>query len=355
MDFRKSADEIQNEMLSNIDNSYEKSKGYFLWDILKAISIRLKVFLENLQKVSNELDIEQLTGGELDRFIYQRTGLKRKQATYSEGILSVIGNGVIKTGDLFETEGFLRYEAIETTQIIGNGSIKIRAVFTGVAGNVPARTIVKIPITISGISSCINNDPTSKGYEIESDEDFLKRYYERIRIPATSGNKYHYRRWALEVSGVGDARVFPLWNGNNTVKVVIINQDRQPASMELVKSVQNYIDPEITGVGKGEAPIGAFCTVVSANEKQINISVKVKVSYEYEMESIKESIQNEIIHYLASIAFQKDYLSYAVVGASILNVDGVLDYEDLKLNGKTQNIKCTEYEVMTLGSVKLLE
>ena len=51
MDYRKSADSIQKELLSEIEDSYEKSKGYFLWDILKAVAVGMKNLLEKLQKL----------------------------------------------------------------------------------------------------------------------------------------------------------------------------------------------------------------------------------------------------------------------------------------------------------------
>lgn len=355
MDYRKSADIIQNEMLDQIDKSYEKSKGYFLWDISKAIAIRIKDILYQLQEVANRLDVEQLSGSELERFIYQRTGIRRREATHAQGILSVKGNGIIYRGSFFETSGLIRYEALETTEIVGHANIKIISVSAGTIGNVPARTVTKMPVTITGISDCINENEISEGYEAETDEDLLARYYERIRTPATSGNIYHYRRWALEVAGVGDARVFPLWNGNNTVKVVIIDQYRLPASDELVNNVQKYIDPGISGTGEGQAPIGAFCTVVSAAAVEINITLDLILVPGYNISDVKSRIEEEIENYLASIAFKESYLSYAVVGARILNVDGIHDYNDLLLNGEAHNIECEKHEVMVLGSVTLNE
>ena len=355
MDYRKSADDIQNEMLSNISDSYEKSKGYFLWDILKAISIRIKELLESLQDVANSLDVENLSGEKLERFIYQRTCIKRREASYAKGVITVNGNGSVNEGDFFETEGFVRFKATESAEVINTADIQIQAINPGISGNVPAQTITKMPITITGISSCVNNAVTSEGYEAETDADLLIRYYERLQMPATSGNVYHYKQWAKEVQGVGDAKVFPLWNGDNTVKVVIIDQNRLPASKELVDSVQEYIDPEITGKGEGEAPIGAFCTVVSAEGKEINISLKITLASGYEQETVKLSIKNSVSQYLKSIAFASDYLSYAVVGATILDVDGVIDYSDLTINGDIKNIECGAEEVMVIGSVELIE
>ena len=354
MDYRKSADSIQKELLSEIDDSYEKSKGYFLWDILKAVAVGMKNLLEKLQIVSDKLDIENIYGEERERFIFQRTGITRRQATFSEGVITVKGNGIVKKGDLFETEGLIRFKAVETVNVIEQADIIVKAVTAGAIGNVPMGSITKMPITIQGITSCTNHTATEGGYQQENDKDLLVRYYERLREPATSGNIYHYKRWAKEVEGVGAVNVFPLWNGDNTVKIVIIDLERQPASDELVEKVQNYIDPNSTGTGQGQAPIGAYCTVESAKPKIINVSVLLHVSKYVVLEVIKKEIENKIIEYFKQIAFEQEYASFAQIGANILSVENVLDYENMTLNGLTQNITCQKYEVMILGEVTLL-
>ena len=331
MDYRKSADSIQKELLSEIEDSYEKSKGYFLWDILKAVAVGIKNLLEKLQIVSDKLDIENIYGEERERFIFQRTGITRRQATFSEGVITVKGNGIVKKGDLFETEGLIRFKAVETVNVIEQADIIVKAVTAGAIGNVPMGSITKMPITIQGITSCTNHTATEGGYQQENDKDLLVRYYERLREPATSGNIYHYKRWAKEVEGVGAVNVFPLWNGDNTVKIVIIDLERQPASDELVEKVQNYIDPNSTGTGQGQAPIGAYCTVESAKPKIINVSVLLHVSKYVVLEVIKKEIENKIIEYFKQIAFEQEYASFAQIGANILSVENVLDYENMTL------------------------
>ena len=230
----------------------------------------------------------------------------------------------------------------------------MKAVLAGAGSNVPVGSITKMPITIQGITSCVNEASTEGGYEAESDKDLLLRYYEKLREPATSGNIYHYKRWAKEVEGVGAAYVFPLWAGDNTVKVVIIDLERQPASTELVEKVQNYIDPNRTGTGEGQAPIGAYCTVESAKPKIINVSVMLHTSKYANLEVVKKEMKTKITNYLKQIAFEQDYASFAQIGANILSVENVLDYENLTLNGLTQNITCQKEEVMLLGELVLL-
>lgn len=126
----------------------------------------------------------------------------------------------------------------------------VTAIIAGVSGNVGAGSITMIPKTMQGITACTNLEPARGGYAAESDSALREHYYEALRTPATSGNIYHYKQWAKAVSGVGDAKVYPLWAGDNTVQVVIINDNMQPADDTLVKNVQDYIDPESNGTGE---------------------------------------------------------------------------------------------------------
>ncbi|MDO4302167.1 MAG: baseplate J/gp47 family protein [Clostridia bacterium] len=47
------------------------------------------------------------------------------------------------------------------------------------------------------------------------------RYYLRLQMPATSGNKAHYRLWALECNGVGGAKASRDNSINNKVNLYI--------------------------------------------------------------------------------------------------------------------------------------
>ena len=114
------------------------------------------------------------------------------------------------------------------------------------------------------------------GFDAETDISLLERYMIAVQTPATSGNIYHYKQWARAVEGVGNSRIFPLWNGRNTVKVVIINDNQQPASSELVKKLKTTLthmgDKMKHGELVTEKPLsGAYCTVKSAVAKDINI------------------------------------------------------------------------------------
>ena len=347
------ADKLHEEILDQIDDGYQKTVGYPTYDLTKAFAMVMAPLYLALSDTADKLDVEQLEGNELTRFVKQRKGVKRKEATYATGLLDVTGSGQVKAGDLFETAGGIQFSADTTTDIVSSGSIAVTSTIAGAAGNVGAGAITMMPKTIQGITACNNPEPTSGGYASETDDSLRERYYEALQRPPTSGNKYHYIAWAKEVSGVGDAKVYPLWDGDNTVQIVIIDDNKQPADNKLIASVQQHIDPDSAGTGDGEAPIGAHCTVTSAAANSIAVSVTVKLLAGYDAEVVRKSITDAITAYLQSIAFKQDYVSYGKIAGAINDSEGVEDYGNLLVNNGNANVAVTDKEVAILGEVAI--
>lgn len=349
-------DAIQARMLNNIVGKYDKTEGSFIYDILKPVAIELEGINEDIEEAKNKLSIENLEGEELEQRVYERTGIERKAATKASGYVKITGkaDSSINEGDLVasDTVNFIIQEA-KTIDSSGEIEVLIECEEYGPAGNVPAGSISYFPVTISGITGVTNDEDFTNGYAAESDEELLERYYEHIIAPATSGNKYHYINWAKEVTGVGDAKVIPLWDGDNTVKIVIIDSNKQPASIELIEEVQSYIDPDKMGLGEGKAPIGAYCTVVSANGVTLNISFAAIKDTSVTDTERQQSVEDNIVNYLREIAFNEEVISYNKVISIILNSEGVIDFSDLTINGQTSAVSLAEDEVAVLGVVTI--
>ena len=347
------ASEILEQLLEAMPDSYQKTIGFPTYDLLAAVSLRMEGTDEEIAQAKTLLDPENLTGDDLDRFVFPRSGLDRRQATFAHGVVHVVGTGTVSEGALFESGGGIQFYATQTVQITGEGDVPVTCRQDGTAGNLPAHSVTQMPVTIQGIASCDNPAPMSGGYDEEDDAAYYERYLLKIRTPATSGNIYHYQSWALEVAGVGAVKVFPLGHGANTVDVVIVDSTGQPADSELVQEVQDYIDPGSGGKGEGQAPVGAQCYVSAATAKPITISCTVSKLNTAEEETVTAGIKAAVAAYLAEIAFEQDYVSYARIGDRILDVEGVLDIEGLLVGGGTANIQVGEREVATLGEVTL--
>ncbi|GEO28150.1 hypothetical protein AAC03nite_39350 [Alicyclobacillus acidoterrestris] len=350
--------DILTALLAAIPDTYDKSVGSFVWDNLAAVAENIAALDDNLDAATDKLSIANLTGDELTQRVYERTGIRRDEATYATGTVTLIGTGAVNAGDLVETQGGIQFQITTTTDITTSGDVPIQAVVAGAAGNVPAGTITLFPVTLSGFTAVTNANPTKGGADEESDSDLLQRYYDYVQNPPTSGNKSEYFNWAIGFQGVGGANVLPLWNGNNTVKVVVVGADKQPASDDIVSALQTYLDPGVTGLGDGVAPIGAFVTTVSATGLAIDFAATLVLSPGYDIATATQNVQASLISYLQTVASEQygtptaktAIVSYAKAGDAILNSAGVEDYSNLTLNGAMSNITVAIEQVAVLGT-----
>lgn len=340
---------IQARLLGNIADTYDKTEGSFFYDAEKPVAIELESAYAEQEAITDKGFVETAEGSFLDLKVGEQ-GITRKAATSATATLIVTGTvgASVTVGDLFSSDT-ANYEATATKVIdeTGTVNISVECQTPGAIGNVPIGAIKYFPVTIAGLNTVINELAVEDGYAGETDAELRIRFYEKARTPATSGNKYHYRNWVKEVAGVGDAKVFPIWNGAGTVKVVIIDSNKTGAEAGLVAIVQTYIDDV--------RPIGATVTVASAIELPININVTVtRDAVNYTLPQVKAAIESNMTNYLKEIAFIDGYLSYAKVGSLILDTSGVLDYSVLSVNNGTSNVTIAATSVVVLGVVTVV-
>lgn len=338
---------IHDRMMVNISDEYDKSKGNFVYDITKPVAVEFAKQQEKIATVQEKLDVEKLTGDELTRTVYQRTGIIRKPATQATTTVIVSGTAgtLVKVGELVGTETIL-YTVIEEAILNESGfaHVRIQCNEFGQVGNVPANTIVNFPASINGLVNVYNPDPVVDGYDEETDNDLRQRYYDKLQRPGKAGNKYHYREWALEVTGVGDAKVFPRYNGPLSMKVVVIDANKLPANAELVQKVYDHIAEQM--------PFGVEdLNVIPAVGVPINISATLSLVDGYTEPIVNQYIKENMIEYLKEIAFKASYVSYAKTGSEVIDSDGVLDYQDLLINGSTANVIIPDDGVPVMGGV----
>ncbi|OPA77522.1 hypothetical protein BVG16_13810 [Paenibacillus selenitireducens] len=299
--------------------------------------------------------INTARGVSMDR-LSANMGVVRFPERFSSGPIEITGTPgyLVVSGFVCGTKSNVLFSTTHDVVIGENGqaSVEVQAVLAGSGGNVPPGTITEVINPDPNISSIRNIISIEGGRERETDNEFRERYLVEIQNPGTSGNKADYIQWARDVLGVGGAKVFPLWNGGGTVKVVIINDQKKPASQTLVNQVQVYIDP-VSGEGEGKAPIGASVTVVSAIGKSIHITANVTLAPGYTIQGVYDAFQIATIAHMKEIAFKDSYISYAKMGVLLLNTPGVIDYTVLTINGGTSNIPLAPEEVPILGTVNL--
>lgn len=339
---------IMARLLAKVPDTLDKREGSFIWDALSPAALELAEAYIQLDLVL-QYGFAQTTYGQYLDYRAAEHGLTRKAATKATGQVTITGSSgaIVPAGALFATSAGVQFQTLTEVTIgdSGTATADIEAVEAGAAGNVPAGAITQIPVSIAGVTAVTNPTATSGGTDEESDADLLARLLERVQNPATSGNAAHYKQWALEVSGVGDAKVLPLWDGPGTVKVVIIDSNKQPANAEIVQNAADYIETV--------RPIGATVTVESATGLEIDVTATVTLATGAVLADVQAVFEEALTAYLQQIAFKQNYVSYAQVGSLLLDTPGVLDYSNLMLNNGTGNVSIGDAEVAVLGTVTL--
>lgn len=337
---------ILSRMLNNLPNDIDKREGSVAYDMLAPKAIELTMAYLELDNAIN-LGFADTTYGEfLDRKANE-SGVTRKPSVKSTGIIvfsSTIQGTVIPAGTVVYTDSGIRFLTDNQTTIFNNtASAAITAEEGGLNGNVPSNSIINTEIADV---TCNNVNPTVGGKDEQSDEDLQNEIFSKVKTPITSGNVNHYREWAKQISGIGDARVIPLWNGNGTVKVILVSSDKKSVLSGKVIEVLNYINKE--------RPIGATVTVESAVEKNINVNASLTLSEGYSLPLIKVEIERELTEYFKEASFVDVDIKISKIGNIMLSIPGVIDYADLKINNLTSNILINTNETPVLGVVTLV-
>ena len=350
MAYYKSAEDIYSEMFLGY-TATSTNKGGLLYNACMPICMKLSESLLNLDEATKKVFAKTAVESGYSSYMdlkAEEVGLKRKEATFAEIEITVNGapNAIFSGSSIVGTKDNRLYTT-ETDLVLdvnGIGTVKVKAEKTGAQYNVNIDEINYLPIKYSGIFSITNKAAYNGATDKETTEALYERFLLKVRTPATSGNKYHYLNWALEVDGCGSAKVYPLWAGNGTVKVVIANSNKRAATPELIQTVDSHI--------KVEQPIGATVTVVSAVEKTINVTANINVASGFNIAQIQAEFTQLLRKHLESVAFEATYISINRVGNILFDTSGVVDYSDLKINGLTSNISLADEEIAVVGTVE---
>ena len=253
--------------VSNLDTR----EGSFTDDQISAVAVELWKVYQSLDAIVPIAYVDETSGDYIDLRCGE-FGITRKAGTKATATLAITGtNGtVIPAGKVFVTaDGYQFTVDADATIIGGAASVKVTAVEVGAAYNVAAGAIAGQLQNLVGVDSVSNAAAATGGADSEADAALVGRLSNFLQNTATSGNSAHYVQWALEVAGVGAAKVTPLWNGAGTVKVLVVGSDRGPVDGTIVAACAEHIE--------ANRPIGATVTVLSASGLSVNVSAAITV------------------------------------------------------------------------------
>ncbi len=226
---------------------------------------------------------------------------------------------------------------------------------SGEVGNNQSGMMVSVNY-IDGLSKAILSDTIAPAKDEETDEELRTRFYKSINSVPFGGNIADYQEKVKEISGVGGTKIIPTWNGGGTVKVIIINNDFEPADNTLINNVISKVGNNGTGI----APIGHDVTVVSALNEEINITTTLTLDNNVLVTDVQTAIENAINEYFLELKKSWEnsdnlVIRIAHIESRILDVVGVQDVTDTTINGETANLSLLNNQIPILNQLTLNE
>ncbi len=356
----RTTENLKKEALAAIDPALGISTmaGSYADAVVGPLAQTVSRLYQALPAVVSMLFIDPGSGPFIDLVAQDYHSLQRREGTKARCSIVLTGQSgtVIPAGTVFLTAAGLQFILQEAVSIPLSGSAlgTLEAAEIGAAYNVPPGAIDRMFVNLSGLDS-YENTQGEGGTDQESDESLYLRVVDARQRPATSGNGWDYRRWALEVEGVGEVKVVELWDGPGTVGLTLADSSFQAPSEEIVQAALAHI--------LANKPIGAEPTVRAAQAVEITVHARIvtlgttaeEVRMELE-ERLREQFRQMIQTKYRTICYgpeeDKPYtLLYNRILALLLSIDGVDTFTSLAVNGGTQDITIPADSIPVVGEV----
>lgn len=359
----KSTDEIHTQMLDSMPDDIDKSQGQHPYNYTRPTAMIASELCQQTLPEIIKLIFPMYAYGEWLDYHAQMRGISRRPATASSGTLqlTVTKNTNIPVGSQFSTASVDGQPSVvfETTQgkfnlPEGTTEVPVKCTQTGTVGNVIAGTVIFKLSQLSGVTAVTNPEAITGGTEEEDDDSLRARIVSLDQSQSVSyvGSVADYKRWSLEVPGVGGVTVIPAQDDSGLVTLVITDSNGDPANEEICQNVYDYImspaDPEL----RLTAP-NVKLSVIPPTITELAISATVEVGTGSSLDSIKTGFIEAVQAYLDT-ARSDGEVRYTQIGKILAGIPGVYDYDVLTLNSGTTNISITNTQLPQVTSDSVL-
>lgn len=336
---------------NDIDDGVQKGEGSLVFNALSALAYELEKLYREANYILNEgfADTADMEG--LIRIAANR-GLTRMLAT--NAYVSITADAELPVGWRGSLKGF----NYVVTEELASYTYKAMCEETGSGPNELMGALIPIDY-VEGLTSAVITEVLVDGEDDETQEELYQRYLESFSTEAFGGNITAYKTVVNSVPGVGGCKVYPVWDGPGTVKVVVISANYDEPTSYLVEQIQEMLVPTDGGTGYGYAPIDHDVTVVSVTGVDVDVETTITYTAGYSWATIGDEITTAIEGYIKSVAQawpEGDARTEALVyvsrlEAAVLNVTGVTDIQGTTLNGSTSNLHLDWDEIPLMGDL----
>ena len=340
-------------MLDRVSNSLDKREGSIIYDAAAPAANELQNAYINLDIMINEAYADTAS-----RYYLIKRAAERGLLPYSATKAIVKGefNIDVPIGARFSLEAF-NYIVREK---ISQGVFQLECEQEGTKPNSYLGTLIPIEY-IEGLTKAEITELLIPGEDDEDTEHFRQRYFDSLDSQAFGGNQRDYKEKTEAIAGVGSVKVYPVWNGGGTVKLVITNSENKKPSPTLVEQVQTAIDPvQNQGQGLGIAPLGPVVPVQGVTETAVNITTNITYQEDWNWSAIEGYVNAAIDQYFTDLSAQwaeEEHLIVRIsqIESALLGVTGILDIGGTALNGAEQNLVIDKDSIPIRGTVSATE
>ena len=342
---------ILKSMLSSVPSSFDKREGSIIYDALAPAAAELAQLYIDL-----DFTLKETFADTSDReYLIMRAaerGFEPYSATFA--IAKGVFNIEVPIGSRFSIDVF----NYTVNEVISDEEHSYKLMCETAGSEPNGYTGQLIPVDyIKGLTKAEITEILIPGEDEEETESFRQRYLNSFDSQAFGGNIQDYKEKVNAIQGVGGVKVYPVWNGGGTVKLVIISSQYSVPTGELINTVQTAIDPvQNQGEGLGLAPIGHVVTVEGVTETAVNIETEITYDEGWSWEDIERTANDVIDSYFNELSKSWADNSNIIVRISqietrLLDIEGVIDIQNTKLNSQGKNISLEENCIPKRGTV----
>lgn len=324
----KSFEEFREEVLENISDRYSKIEGSYTSDIVAGVCRELEKLSNNIASLESAIFVTADSGEYLIRRCADY-GITRKLATAAVITVTVTADTdtVLKSGaELTDSNGKVFFELTQATELTASVPTEVTAVCTSTGKLSIPENSIRFVSSVSGI--VITNEAQISGTDDETDEALFRRLQFRLQNQPGCGTAADYKRWALEIPGVGYARVKV---GAGEISTFIADDDCGPVSSAQISAVMANFDEK--------RPLGAVVGVSSATVRYASIAATVQLFDGYSLQEVQAAYEDMLHSCIGEIAFddRTDVLTIARLSHYLMSIDGVEDITAFTLNNGSSN------------------
>ena len=339
-----SYDELLNRALRRVGTGVDTSEGSFLFDAIAPCVAELYEAYLYVDELEKRVFADTAYDEYLDRRCAER-GIYRKEATCA--IRKGYFDNEVPIGSRWGKEELVYI----VTELVQDGAYLLKCEQSGIIGNRYDGNLINVD-AVENINSAILGEVVHFGANEEQDDALRCRYFNSFEKEAFGGNVADYKEKVGGINGVGQVKVYPVWNGGGTVKLRLLNSDNNIPSSELLERVQTQVDPvQNSGEGLGIAPIGHSVTVEAADQVEVQLTTHLTFkgsSWDNVSNRVNEVIKDYFSELRAKWSDNDLVVRVRQIESRILEIEGIIDIEGTQINGSDRNLYLSGEEMPVL-------